>query len=101
MVKMLAANAGDMDSIPGLGRPHRGGNGNPLQYYYLRNLMGREAWRATVTKVHKESDKTELLSMNTLKQTRGWLVCTGKTCFLNPIAFSKKTALGRPVLVRP
>ena len=28
------------------------GNGNPLQYSYLENLMGRAAWRATQTPFH-------------------------------------------------
>ena len=37
MVKNLPANAGDAGSIPGLGIPHREGNGNPLQYASLRN----------------------------------------------------------------
>ena len=32
MVKNLSANAGDMGLIPGLGRSHGKGNGNPLQY---------------------------------------------------------------------
>ena len=35
MVKNLPANAGNMNSIPGLGRSPRGENGNPLQYSYL------------------------------------------------------------------
>ena len=46
-VKNLLANAGDMCSIPGSGRSHGGGNGNPLHYYCLRNPMYREAWWAT------------------------------------------------------
>ena len=74
MVKIPAANAGDVGSIPGLWRSHRGGNGNPLQYYYLRNPMDRGAWRAKVTKVHKESDKTELLSTHALRLRIGWYV---------------------------
>ena len=40
------ANAGDVGSIPG--RFVGEGNGDPLQYSCLRNLMGREAWWATV-----------------------------------------------------
>ena len=32
MVKNLSANAGDMGLIPGLGRSHGKGNGNPFQY---------------------------------------------------------------------
>ena len=32
-----ACNAGDVGSIPGLGRSSREGNGNPLQYSCLEN----------------------------------------------------------------
>ena len=39
----LVANAGDMGSIPGSGRSPGEGNGNPLQYSCLRNLMDRGA----------------------------------------------------------
>ena len=42
-VKNPPANAGDMGSIPGSGRFPGEGNGNPLQYFYLANLMNREA----------------------------------------------------------
>ena len=48
MVKKLPVNAGDMKdvgSIPGLVRSSGEGNGNPLQYSCLENLMDREAWR--------------------------------------------------------
>ena len=44
MVKNLPANvrdARDTDSIPGSGRSPGKGNGNPLQYSYLENSMGR------------------------------------------------------------
>ena len=43
-----AADAGDMGSIPGLGRYPGEGNGNPLHYSSLGNPMDREAWWATV-----------------------------------------------------
>ena len=46
--KESACNAGDLGSIPGLGRPPRKGNGNPLQYSCLENLMDRGACWATV-----------------------------------------------------
>ena len=58
MVKNLPDNAGDMDSIPGLGRSSREGNGNPLQYSYLGNPMDRGAEQATVHGVSKELDVT-------------------------------------------
>ena len=35
--KESACNAGDLDSIPGLGRSPGGGHGNPLQYSCLEN----------------------------------------------------------------
>ena len=50
MVKNLLANAGtagEVDSIPGLGRSPGGGHGNPLQYSYLENSMDRGAPQAT------------------------------------------------------
>ena len=48
MVKKPPANAGEMDSIRGLGRSPGEGNGNPLQYSCLENPMDRGAWQATV-----------------------------------------------------
>ena len=48
VVKNPPANAGDVGSIPGLGRSPGEGNGNPLQYSCLGNLMDRAAWWATV-----------------------------------------------------
>ena len=38
----------DAGSIPGSGRSPGEGNGNPLQYSCLENLMDRGVWRATV-----------------------------------------------------
>ena len=46
-----AGNAGDLGSIPGLGRTPGGGHGNPLQYSCLENSMDRGAWRATEHRV--------------------------------------------------
>jgi len=61
VVKNLPANAGDgrdVGLIPRTGRSPGEGNGNPLQYSCLENLMDRGAWRA-------ESDMTEQLSTHT------------------------------------
>ena len=49
----LRQKAGDLGSIPGLGRSLGGGRGNPLQYSCLRNPMHRAAWQATVHRVAK------------------------------------------------
>ena len=54
VLKNLPDNAGDMGSIPGLGRSPQEGNGNLLQYSCLRNPMDRGAWWATVHGVTKE-----------------------------------------------
>ena len=47
-VKASGCNVGDLDSIPGSGRSHGEGNGNPLQYSCLENPMDGGAWWATV-----------------------------------------------------
>ena len=51
--KASVYNAGDPDSIPGLGRSPGEGNGNPLQDYCLENPMDRGTWQATVHGVVK------------------------------------------------
>ena len=52
-VKAPACIAGDLGSIPGLGRFPGEGNGNPLQYSCLENPMNRGAWWAIVHGVAK------------------------------------------------
>ena len=42
--KAFAYNAGDLGSIPGLGRSSGEGNGNPLQYPCLENPMDGGVW---------------------------------------------------------
>ena len=42
--KESACNAGDLGSIPGLGRSPGEGNGNPLQYSCLENPIDGGAW---------------------------------------------------------
>ena len=44
VIKNLPASAGDVGSIPGLGRSPGEGNGNPLQYPCLENPMDGRAW---------------------------------------------------------
>ena len=51
--KESACNAGDSGLIPRSGRSPGGGNGNPLPYSCLENLMDRGAWLATVHGVAK------------------------------------------------
>ena len=56
--KESACNAGDLGSIPGLGKSLEEGNGNPLKYSCLENSMDRGALWATVHVVTKS--KTQL-----------------------------------------
>ena len=51
--KESACNAGDLGSIPGLGRYPGEGNGNPLQYSCLENSIDAGAWQASVHEVAK------------------------------------------------
>ena len=57
--KDFACNAGDLGSVPGLGRSPAEGNGNPLLYSCLENSMNRKACWTTIHRVTKELDSTE------------------------------------------
>ena len=54
VVKSPRANAGDLGSIPRLGRPPGEGNGKPLQNSCLENPMDRGVWQIIVHGVLKE-----------------------------------------------
>ena len=51
--KESACNAGDLDSIPGLGRSLGVGHSNQLQYSCLENSMDRGTWQAIVHGIAK------------------------------------------------
>ena len=61
-------NAGDLASIPGLGKCPREGNGNPLQDSCLGNPLDRGSWWAIVHGV-TESDTTEQLTHSIHKES--------------------------------
>ena len=67
-VKASACNAGDLGSIPGLGRSPGEGNGNPLQYSCLENPMDRGAWWATVHGVAKSRTRPTKRLNDTISQ---------------------------------
>ena len=59
--KESTCNAGDLGSIPGLGRSPGEVNGYPLQYSCLENSMDRGGLQGTVHEV-TELDMTERLN---------------------------------------
>ena len=73
-------------------RPPGEGNGNPLQYSCLGNLVDRGAWWATA----KGSQKswTELKQVNSSNNTE-YPYPTAKLCYLQTVAVC---ALGRQIL---
>ena len=60
--KESVCNAGDLGSIPGLGRSAGGQHGNPLQYSCLENPHGQRSLLGYSPWCHKELDVTERLS---------------------------------------
>ena len=58
-VKESTCNAGDLDSIPGLGRSPGGVYGKPLQYSGLENPHGHRSMVDYIHGGHKELDTTE------------------------------------------
>ena len=76
MAKNSPANAGDArdtGSIPGLGIANGGGHGNQLQYFCLKNPMGRGAWCHS-PQGRKELDTTEVTghTHKSLGKVRGY-----------------------------
>ena len=60
--KESTCNAGDLGSIPELGRSPGGGHGSPLQYSCLENPHGQRSLVGHSPRGHKESDTIERLS---------------------------------------
>ena len=63
--KESACNAGDLNSIPGLGRSPGGGHGNPLQYSCLENPHGQRSLAGYSPWVTKSQTRLKWLSMHT------------------------------------
>ena len=68
MEKNPAANAGDVGSIPGLGRSPGEGHDNPLQYSCLENPTNSGGWQAIVHGVANSLDMTEHVCAQTHTQ---------------------------------
>ena len=61
--KKTACNAGDLNSIPGLGRSPGGRHGNPLQHSCLENPHGQGSLAGCSSQGRTESGTTERLSI--------------------------------------
>ena len=92
--KESACIAGDLGSIPGLGRSSGEGNGNSLQYSGLENPMDREAWWATVHKVTKSWTQLKRLSMHAC--THIFFKLFGPNCVRNfrMVIFKRESSYG-------
>ena len=66
--KESTCNAGDLSSIPGLGRSPGGRYGNPLQYSCLDNPHGQRSLVGCSPWGRKESDTTEQLHFHALEK---------------------------------
>ena len=79
MVKNPPTNAGDTGDAgltPGSGRSPGGGNGNPLQYSCLKNLMDRGSWKATTYRSSKsQTQLSDWTQTHTIQPstTSNWL----------------------------
>ena len=74
MVKESVCNAGDPGSIPGLGRPPGGGNGNPLQYSCLENSMepgGLQSLGSQKVGFDRETNIHTILLITSFQNTSG------------------------------
>ena len=95
--KDSACNAGDLGSIPGLGRSPREGNGNPLQCYCPENPMDRGAWQATVHGVSRvghdlvtEERETDIIFISKIGQCYMFQVKNNKSIKWSYIQWLKK-----------
>ena len=102
VVKNLPTNAGDTrdtGSIPGLGRPPGGGDGNSLQYSCLGNPMDRGVLQATVTK-----SWTKLQQLITLWPAiyfvSGLWYCTKRRYYPPPRVMDIKTKINKCDLIK-
>ena len=70
--KESACSAGDLGSIPGLGRSPGGGPGNTLQYSCLESSKDRGAWKVTSHGVTKRRIRLMTKQGMAVTTTKGW-----------------------------
>ena len=89
-----ACSAGDPSSIPGLGRSPGEGNGNPLQYPCLENLMDRRAWWAVVCGLGAKRVRHNLATKQQQQQQQQTLLNQRRGLF-SKLVFLPDVLLGR------
>ena len=80
--KEPTCSAGDMDSIPGLGRFPEGGHDNPFQYSCLENLKEKRSLAGYFPIGHKGLDMTEAKSMQEGSRIQFWSILKQNIAFL-------------------
>ena len=82
VVKNMPANGDmrDVGLIPGWGRSHGEGNGNPLQYSCLENPIDRGVWWGTIHRVAQSQIQLKQLSTH-LKPTESETTDVGPSPF--------------------
>ena len=84
--KESTCNAGDLGSIPGLGRASGEQHGNPLQYSWLESPRGQGSLVGYSPWSRKESDRTELLKSAALAVYESFS-CSVPSLTLNRVGF--------------
>ena len=77
-----AGGAGDVGSIPGLGRSLGEGNGNPLRYLCLENPHGQRSLVGYSSQGHKEWDTTQHSTAQCLEMYKRFSPWLGGGSFL-------------------
>ena len=70
--KESVCRAGDLGSIPGLGRSPGGGPGSTLQYSRLENSKDRGAWKVTIHGVTKSRIRLMAEQSTAVTTNKGW-----------------------------
>ena len=93
-----AGQAGDLGSIPGLGRSPGEGNDNPFQSSYQENPMERGAWGAKVHGVAKSQTQSRRLSISITQTNSLPPRCSYSPCFhLSLALYPLKTLTSPPI----
>ena len=80
-----ACNAGDLGSIPGLGKSPGGGNGNPFQYSCLEKPHRQRSLAGYSPRAHKETEQLKRKKISKMIQEVKNISsgCLGSTKYVN------------------